>query len=220
MWFLQFVAIPIGIFLVFLTGFLVALLNLVDTIVIHLYHLLALVAIIPVHEFLHAVMFPARLASDHVMFGFWPKAFVFYAHYDGVLTRRRFIGVFLAPLLVISVLPLVLLKLFAIHHQSLVLTCALVNAFCSAGDVLGVALILFQLPRKTMLRNQGFRTYWKVPAAGREVSTQIEGWGGTSRGDAYWALAGNHFAILQFQAGDGYSILVVSHVSMTHCPLR
>ncbi|WP_035462107.1 DUF3267 domain-containing protein [Alicyclobacillus macrosporangiidus] len=166
MWLLQLVAIPIGILLAILIGLLAVLLNVFDTLVIDLYDLLALVAIIPVHEFLHAVMFPARLSSDHVMCGFWPKACVFYAHYDGVVTRRRFIGVFLAPFLGISVLPLILLKLFAVHNQAFILTCAFVNAFGSAGDVLGVLLILFQVPRKAKLRNQGFRTYWKAPEAG------------------------------------------------------
>ncbi|MCL6599253.1 MAG: DUF3267 domain-containing protein [Alicyclobacillus macrosporangiidus] len=158
--------IPVGILLVFLTGSLAALLNVFDTLEIDLYDLLALVAIIPVHEFLHAVMFPARLSSNHVMCGFWPEAFVFYAHYDGVVTRCRFICVLLAPFLAISVFPLALLKLFGVDDQAFVLTCAFVNAFGSAGDVLGVLLILFQVPRKAKLRNQGFRTYWKAPEAG------------------------------------------------------
>jgi len=35
------------------------------------------------------------------------------------------------------------------------------NALLACGDVLGVALLLFQIPANATVRNQGWRTYWK-----------------------------------------------------------
>jgi hypothetical protein len=162
LWVLQLLAIPIGILLVFLITFIAVVMNHFNTIVIDLRFFLAFALIIPVHELLHAVVFPERLTSKHVMLGFWPKAFVFFAHYDGELTRNRFIVVLVTPFFVLSVLPLILLKLLGFQNHNFVFLCCVINAFCSSGDLLGVFLILFQVPRKANMRNQSFHSYWKM----------------------------------------------------------
>jgi hypothetical protein len=161
-WVLQLLAIPISILLVLLITFIAAVMNLFNTIVIDLRFLVAFALIIPIHEILHAAVFPERLSSKRVMLGFWPKAFVFFAHYDGEVTRNRFIVVLVTPFFVLSVLPLMLLKLFGIQNQDFVFLCCAINAFCSSGDLLGVCLILFQVPRKAKMRNQSFHSYWKI----------------------------------------------------------
>jgi hypothetical protein len=162
-WF-QLLAFPISICLVILITSLATALNIATTIVLDLYSLLdlllALGLVIVVHEFLHGIMFPGRLFSENVMFGVWPKALAFYAHYDGELTRNRFLIVLITPFLAISVLPLFILKLLGVSN-SFVIVCCLINAFISCGDVLGVLLILFQVPRKAKMRNQQFKSYWK-----------------------------------------------------------
>ena len=43
---------------------------------------------------------------------------------------------------------------------------ALVNALASAGDVLGMLLIAWQVPAAAVVRNRGWRTYWKLPVDG------------------------------------------------------
>lgn len=166
MWVLQLACIPVGVALAVAVASLASAMGLSDTVVIDMRVVLALAVIIPLHELLHAVSFPARLSSPRVMFGFWPAAFAFYAHYDGEMTRDRFLAVLLAPLLALSVLPLFILKLLGSGGDgSLVISSCVINAFCSSADVLGACLILLQVPRRARMRNQGMRSFWRVDAA-------------------------------------------------------
>jgi hypothetical protein len=87
-----------------------------------------------------------------------------YAHYSGPLTRNRFLAVFAMPLLVITVLPLVIAAL-GLVPKALFLPVAWFstwNAMAACGDIFGIALILFQVPRGAIVQNQSWRTYWKL----------------------------------------------------------
>jgi len=38
---------------------------------------------------------------------------------------------------------------------------ATLNAFSSGGDILGVILVLKQVPQKGIIKNKGWKSYWK-----------------------------------------------------------
>ena len=59
--------------------------------------LAVLVLLVPVHELAHAAVHPGAGLSDRTVVGFWPARLVFFAHYEGSMSRNRFLAVFAAP---------------------------------------------------------------------------------------------------------------------------
>ena len=125
---------------------------------------LSLAVLIIVHELLHAIVHPHFGCSPRTVIGAWPSRMLFYAHYSGPLTRDRFLLVFLMPFLVISVLPIVMAAIGVIPHSLMFWPAwfSVWNALFASGDLLGIALIFFQVPRAAIVQNQGWRTYWKL----------------------------------------------------------
>jgi hypothetical protein len=126
--------------------------------------LLALVA--PLHEMGHALLTPRFGTTAHTLIGFWPAKLLFYACYDAPLSRGRHILVSVAPLLLLSALPVGLLALgaareIAAETRSALAFLGFVNAAASAGDAVGVTLILAQVPSSAEVRFNGWRTYWR-----------------------------------------------------------
>lgn len=118
--------------------------------------------IIVVHELIHAAIHPRMGWSRQSILGVWPARLIFYAHYHGELTRNRFVGILLMPLLCLSAAPL---GVAATAHLSLpwLAFVSAFNAFLACGDILGASLVLFQIPPRAIVRNQGWKTYWRAP---------------------------------------------------------
>jgi hypothetical protein len=68
--------------------------------------LVSFAGIVVVHELIHAVVHPMSGRSSHSIVGVGGPSTGFYAHYDGEMTRNRFVAILLAPLVVISLVPL------------------------------------------------------------------------------------------------------------------
>lgn len=118
-------------------------------------------ALFPIHELLHAIFFPEGLGSPNTIIGFWPTRLLFYAHYEGEMSRDRFLAVFCAPFFGLSLLPIVIIALFQWPSLELALLC-LVNGGAASVDIIGIWLIGFQVPRLAVVRNRGWRSYWKL----------------------------------------------------------
>jgi hypothetical protein len=123
----------------------------------------SLVLLVVVHEILHAVCFPGGLASRRTMIGVWPRIGVFYAHYDGPLSRNRMLVVLLMPLLVISGGLWLVEMLFPTGWGNALGAFSIVNAMFAGGDVLATGMIAWQVPANAEVRNQGWKTWWRVP---------------------------------------------------------
>jgi putative zincin peptidase len=132
--------------------------------VFFLVHFLVIFLVIAVHELLHALIHPGNGRSGLTVLGCWPRKGLFYAHFEGEMSRNRFLAVLLAPAVGLTVLPLVLAWAIGSIHWSLGLV-ALINAFALYGDLFGILLILFQIPSDALVKNKGFRTYWRYPSA-------------------------------------------------------
>lgn len=96
------------------------------------------------------------------MIGVWPSRFVFYAHYDGELTRRRFLVILFAPFLVLSLLPIAIVALFEWPSLELLLL-SVANGGAASGDIIGIFLVALQMPRSAIIHNHGWRSYWRYP---------------------------------------------------------
>ena len=129
--------------------------------------LFTLAGIIVVHELLHAVATPGAGLSDKTIVGFYPSRLSFYAAYTGEITRNRYVAVFLVPLFVISILPL-LFALIGRFSWVEMAGISILNALLSCGDLVGVTLIFFQIPRDGIVKNRGWRSYWRPPAIDAE----------------------------------------------------
>jgi hypothetical protein len=162
-WLVQFIGLPIGL----VTAALVAVLWLAITpfrlatfTLTPVSFLLSIVGLVVVHELTHAVVHPAAGRSSRSILGFWPKCGAFYAHYDGELSRNRFLVIVLMPLFVITILPLLVSAALQVASGWLAFISTF-NALIACGDVLAVGVVLFQVPANATVRNQGWRTYWR-----------------------------------------------------------
>lgn len=160
---MQFYALPIGLATGLLFGYLWLRTTPLDDpgLFFNLwYFLLFFVPIIVVHEFIHAVGYPMAGRSNETVVGCWPSKGVFYAHYLGELTRNRMLTVFLLPIGVMSVLPLLAAMIFRLEVEWLAFVSTW-NAVLACGDLLGSGLIVTQVPSAAIVRNQGWFTYWR-----------------------------------------------------------
>ncbi len=134
-------------------------------IAVPLMFLISIPLVIIVHEFIHALFHPHCGRTDESAVGLWPSRLVFYAMFTGEHSRDRFLAILIAPFFLISLLPLAFFSCFptplgtiAAHLAAF---CSTFNALAACGDLFGVALLLCQVPRGAITRNQGWRTFWK-----------------------------------------------------------
>ena len=122
--------------------------------------LVSFAGIVVVHELIHAAVHPMSGRSPHSIVGFWPSGGMIYAHYDGEMTRNRFVAILLMPLVVISFVPLLVAAVAQVPSGRVAFISAF-NAFLACADILGAGLVLFQIPATAIVRQQGWRTYWR-----------------------------------------------------------
>ena len=120
----------------------------------------AFLIIIPLHELLHALVTPRFGTTPQTYMGCWPARALFYAHYIGELSARRFFAVLLTPFIVITVIPLAVITALDVHAPWTA-AMALANGVGAAGDLLGLFVMGAQVPRGSIVRNKGWRTYWR-----------------------------------------------------------
>ncbi len=121
--------------------------------------LVSFAGIVVVHELLHAAVHPRSGRSPHSTVGFWPWGMLFYAHYDGEVTRNRFVAILLMPLVVISFVPLLVAAVAQVASGWVAFISAF-NAFCACADILLAGLVLFRTPATAIVRDQGGRFCW------------------------------------------------------------
>ena len=126
--------------------------------------LLGAYALIPIHEYLHALFMPKKQSDDGVVLGYWKEMKIFFAHYEGEMARNRFLLVLVAPLLCISAIPVVVLTVLEIN-LSLFTGILLFHAILCGGDLYAISAVLLGIPNKALIRNKGWRTYWRPRAS-------------------------------------------------------
>jgi hypothetical protein len=128
------------------------------SVTIDLLDLVYVIVTIFIHELIHLAFVPGFLTSDKAFLGI--TYFGGFAYSEEALSKSRFTLVLLAPFVVISIiLPGVLGALNLLNP--LVKLLILSNAMGSCVDMLGLILILIQVPAGAYLTCNGTRTYWK-----------------------------------------------------------
>lgn len=124
-----------------------------------------LIALIAVHELIHGLTYPGFGTKVKVFLGIWPAKLLFYAATTDAVSRNRMLLVYVMPFVVLSLLPLLVVRLFDLHSTPLMLL-AVVNALSAGGDATCVGLFLWQIPWSADVRNEGWATWWKLPGDG------------------------------------------------------
>ena len=124
--------------------------------------LLSFLIMIPFHELVHALASPSFGMTRQTAIGIWPSKLLFYAHHEGALSRRRFLIVLAAPIMLLTLLPLLLCVIFRWDLPGIA-ALAFANGLGAAGDLLGLILVTAQIPGGSTVRNKGWRSYWKPP---------------------------------------------------------
>jgi len=126
-----------------------------------------LLLLTPVHELLHALVHPNWGRSSKTIIGIWLAKGTLYAHYEGEMSRNRYVLVALAPYFFLGLLPLAVLALpgAAFWPPSVVHLLGMVSLLWSTAacaDIVIVAFLLFQIPAAALVRYNGLHTYWKL----------------------------------------------------------
>jgi hypothetical protein len=129
--------------------------------------LVGLAGLLAIHEIIHALLHPGNGTTGSTVLGVTFRPMLLYAAYLGAIGRNRYVAVLLAPLVLLSVLPASLSAtgLLDIAFSPLLVALTVVNAASSGVDLLGAALILWQVPGHSVLQNHGWPTYWKPSKA-------------------------------------------------------
>jgi Putative zincin peptidase len=122
----------------------------------------AIALLIVVHELLHAAVYPGGWLSRRTIIGMWLSKGMFYAHYDGPLRRNRILLVSLTPFLVLTV-GLWLAELVLRTGWGTLPALSVLNAIFAGGDILATGMVVWQLPSRAEVRNQGWNTWWRLP---------------------------------------------------------
>ena len=111
-----------------------------------------------IHEFLHALFIPHFFRSDQTYWGLnLNGGFVATTQ---KLTKANFIVISIAPFILISFILPIILGLLGLMN-GFVLFIVIFNAMASSVDILNLLLILFQVPQKSFIINNGFETYYQ-----------------------------------------------------------
>ncbi len=127
---------------------------------------LAIFLLVPLHEVIHALCYPFGGMTDQTLIGIWPQRVLIYAFFQGPMSRGRYIFTLITPFLLLSFLPVALIALVqakAMHTDFLtfLIVVSILNGIASSADILGIAMVLWRLPRAAVIRNRGWKSYWK-----------------------------------------------------------
>ncbi|KGX85624.1 DUF3267 domain-containing protein [Pontibacillus marinus] len=125
---------------------------------IHLGILLWIVLLLMFHEILHLVFVPNFLKSNKTFVGL--TYFGGYVLSEEEISKARYLVITLAPYVMISIVLPILLSMIDLLTPTLKFLIVL-NAAASSVDLLNVYLITKQVPNKSMIRNNGTKTYWR-----------------------------------------------------------
>lgn len=124
---------------------------------------LCLPLLVAVHEAVHMLAHPGGGRHDHSVLGGVPKQGLFFAMYLGEMSRERLLLVLVAPLFALTLLPWLLCVGFRAYSPFWA-TISVVNGISACGDILSLWLVWRGTPRGAVVRNQGWKTWWREPS--------------------------------------------------------
>ena len=115
------------------------------------------------HELAHAIMFTCGRARGLRVECAWQK-YRPQLRYHGAVSRSRYIAVLMAPLVLVSLLPIIVSVALSLRAGDLMLI-SLLNALVSGGDAIAAAFVLLQVPANAIVQRRGDCVIWRAGAA-------------------------------------------------------
>ncbi|MDO4720377.1 MAG: DUF3267 domain-containing protein [Peptostreptococcaceae bacterium] len=112
-----------------------------------------------VHEFLHLLMIPNVFQSEKTFWGL--NGFFGFVYSEEILTKSRFMLVSIMPLILLSFILPLLLRLSGIYRGYFMLL-FMINAAGSCVDVFNMLLVAFQVPQGGHVVGNGPTTYYRA----------------------------------------------------------
>ena len=125
--------------------------------------MIAAVMVLFFHELAHAMMFTCGRARGLRVECAWQK-YRPHLRYHGAVSRSRYIAVLMAPMVLVSLLPIVVAAVLSLRTGDLMLI-SLLNALVSGGDAIAAAFVLLQVPANAIVQRRGDCVIWKAAAA-------------------------------------------------------
>lgn len=119
---------------------------------------------IPVHETIHALVYPGGLCSKHLVMGAWIRRGLCYVVYDFPVSRNRILIMLAAPLVVMSSVLAAVAIFVPSEWRLLAILVFLVHTAVCTGDFATLARLIKQVPENSLVQNNGWKTYWKSPS--------------------------------------------------------
>ena len=120
--------------------------------------ILILLALVPIHEMLHVIVFPDKISSTDIFIGTYRGAI--YVEYLQDIKKERFLLGLILPIIVLTVIPVLFLMISNINYP-LLSKIAIMNMVLSSLDVLSFYGILRKIPANAKIRNKDSRSYWR-----------------------------------------------------------
>lgn len=131
------------------------------TIITYLVTCFLMVALLFVHEFIHAILFPLK---EEKTIWFYPQQGALFVYCNALVSKIRFIVICLAPAMVLGLIPFVLWYVFAKHIQMpysyAIVVISIINVVASVGDFANVYNAIRQVPKGAKIFNYGFHSFW------------------------------------------------------------
>jgi hypothetical protein len=115
------------------------------------------------HELAHAMAFTCGRARGLRVECAWQK-YRPHLRYHGAVSRSRYIAVLVAPLVAVSLAPILVSAMLPVHSGDLMLI-SLLNALVSGGDAIAAGLVLLQVPANAVVQRRGECVIWRSLAA-------------------------------------------------------
>ncbi len=128
------------------------------SVTINLGVIIALVLVVIFHELLHLFFIPKFISSAKTYVGL--TIFGGFVVTEEEIAKSRYILITIAPFLIGSIILPLMLGVFGLLTPAVKLL-VLLNAMASSVDILNLLLVIMQVPRNAILKNNGPKTYWK-----------------------------------------------------------
>jgi len=114
--------------------------------------------LIVIHELIHLIFIPNFIKSEKTYVGM--MLFGGFVITEEEISKSRYIIITITPFVILSIILPLLLSMFGLLTTTMKFLIIL-NAMASSVDLLNLLLILKQVPKKAMIKNNGPNTYWK-----------------------------------------------------------
>ncbi len=132
------------------------------TITIDLGVILGIFLILVIHELIHLMFVPNFIKSRQTFIGL--TIFGGFVYTEEEISKTRYIIITIAPFIILSILLPIILGLFGLLTTTLKFF-ILLNAASSSVDMFILFLLLSQVPKDSILKSNGMKTYWKSSRA-------------------------------------------------------